>query len=213
MSTTANKAQVPRGTEPLTASSAPALRPVHSVGAPSEQLAAVIWLTGRSGAGKTTIARQLELELHARGLMVGMLDGDDLREGLCSDLGFSEADRTENIRRTAEVAHLMTRAGLIVIVSLISPFRAGREQARSLFEPGEFFETYVHTPPEVAELRDPKGLYRRARNGQIAQFTGIDSPYEPPESPELRLETVGHTPRECALTVLQMLVKAERISA
>lgn len=215
MSTTANKAQARHDADPLTATApaAPALRRVHPVESPPEQLPAVVWLTGRSGAGKTTIARQLELELHARGLMVGMLDGDDLREGLCSDLGFSEADRTENIRRTAEVAHQMTRAGLIVIVSLISPFRAGREQARALFEPGEFFETYVHTPPEVAELRDPKGLYRRARDGQIAQFTGIDSPYEPPQAPELLIETVGHTPRECALTVLQMLIQARRISA
>jgi adenylyl-sulfate kinase len=180
--------------------------------APTRQLPAVVWLTGPSGAGKTTIALELAGELRARGLMVAMLDGDDLRSGLCSDLGFSEDDRSENVRRTAEVARLMTRGGMIVIVSLISPFRTGRAQARALFESDEFFEAYVDTPIEVAELRDPKGLYRRARNGQIPQFTGIDSPYEPPESPEIRLDTMTYTPPECALTVMETLVSAGRLS-
>ncbi|MDE3129664.1 MAG: adenylyl-sulfate kinase [Acidobacteriota bacterium] len=177
------------------------------------QLPAVIWMTGPSGAGKTTIAAQLALLLQRRELMVGRLDGDDLRTGLCRDLGFSEGDRSENVRRAAEVAHLMTRAGLIVIVSLISPLRAARAAARALFEPDEFFEVYVDTPLAVAERRDPKGLYRRARRGEIRQFTGIDSPYEAPESPEITLDTVAFTPRRCALTVLVALARAGRLPA
>jgi len=173
---------------------------------------AVVWLTGVSGAGKSTIAHELEAELRALGHAVGMVDGDELRSGLCSDLGFSLADREENVRRAGEVARLMFRSGAVVIVSLISPFRTSRDQVRALFEPGEFFEAYVDTPLEVAEVRDPKGLYRRARDGRIPQFTGIDSPYEPPESPEIRLDTVAHTPNECALVVLDTLVQANRLS-
>jgi bifunctional enzyme CysN/CysC len=177
------------------------------------QTSAVVWLTGRSGAGKTTIAYELQRELEQRGLMVGSLDGDDLRGGLCRDLGFSECDRAENVRRAAEAAHLMSTAGLIVIVSLISPFRAGRAQARARFAPGEFFEVFVDTPLEVAELRDPKGLYRRARRGEIRQFTGLDSPYEAPESPEITLDTVAFTPAQCALTVIDALTGAGRLAA
>jgi adenylyl-sulfate kinase len=172
---------------------------------------AVVWLTGRSGAGKSTIARALGTELRDRDRSVGMVDGDDLRSGLCSDLGFSATDRNENVRRAAEVARLMSRTGMIVIVSLISPFRDGRAQARSLFEPGEFFESYVDTPLEVTEQRDPKGLYRRARRGKIPQFTGIDSPYEAPDSPEICLHTVGHTPIECAHMVLELLARSGKI--
>ncbi len=175
------------------------------------QRPAVIWMTGPSGAGKTTIACELQRELEQRGLMAGRLDGDDLRTGLCSDLGFSQCDRNENVRRAVEVAHLMAQSGLIVIVSLISPFRAGRAQARARFAPDEFFEVFVDTPLEVAELRDPKGLYRRARRGEISQFTGIDSPYERPEAPEITLDTVDHSPEQCAFTVLDALASAGRL--
>lgn len=172
------------------------------------QRPAVIWLTGPSGAGKSTIGAELLAELRRRERHVVMLDGDDVRVGLCSDLGFSPADRAENIRRIAEVARLMTCSGMIVIVTSISPFRQSRQEARALFADGEFFETHVDTPLEVAEQRDPKGLYRRARAGRIAQFTGIDSPYEPPEAPELRLETVGASPQQCAQTVIDALERA-----
>ncbi len=176
-----------------------------------EQQPAVVWLTGVSGAGKSTIAHELEARLRGLGRAVGMVDGDELRSGLCSDLGFSLSDREENVRRAGEVARLMVRSGMIVIVSLISPCRASRDEVRALFEPEEFFEAYVDTPLEVAELRDPKGLYRRARDGRIGQFTGIDSPYEPPECPEIRLDTVEHTAGECALVVLEALVQAHRL--
>jgi len=177
----------------------------------ADQQPAVIWLTGVSGAGKSTIANELEAELRALGCAVGTVDGDELRGGLCRDLGFSLADREENVRRAGEVARLMVRSGMIVIVSLISPCRASRDQVRALFEHGEFFEAYVDTPLEVAELRDPKGLYRRARAGRIGEFTGIDSPYEPPEAPEIRLDTIEHTPSECALIVVDTLVQAQRL--
>jgi bifunctional enzyme CysN/CysC len=156
--------------------------------------ACVLWLTGLSGAGKTTIANLLEQKLHALGLHTYLLDGDNVRHGLNKDLGFSEADRIENIRRVSEVAALMTDAGLVVIVSFISPFRADREMARRLVRPAEFCEVFVDAPLEVAEARDPKGLYRKARRGELRNFTGIDSPYEPPEAPEVRIDTTAVEP-------------------
>lgn len=164
-----------------------------------------IWLTGLSGSGKSTIANLLEKHLLANGRHSYLLDGDNLRHGLNRDLGFTEADRVENIRRAAEVARLMVDAGLIVIVSLISPFRAERAMARSLFEPNEFTEVFVDTSLEECEKRDVKGLYGKARRGELKNFTGIDSPYEPPQTPEVHLLTKGMTPEECVATLVQKL--------
>ncbi|RZJ13015.1 MAG: adenylyl-sulfate kinase [Rubrivivax sp.] len=152
-------------------------------------MGAVVWLTGLSGAGKSTLAGRLEQRLLARGQRTYLLDGDVLRTGLNRDLGFSAADRAENVRRVGEVAWLMADAGLIVIVALISPFRRDRQAVRDRFAPGRFLEVHVDVPLAVAESRDPKGLYRKARAGLLPDFTGIDSPYEPPEAPELRLPT------------------------
>jgi adenylyl-sulfate kinase len=151
----------------------------------------VFWLTGLSGAGKSTISTRLCALLEARGHRAVVLDGDALRHGLNKDLGFSDADRRENIRRVAEVARLMADAGLIVVVALISPFRADRDAARALFPAGKFAEVFVDTPLHVAEARDPKGLYRRARAGEIPAFTGIDSPYEAPLKAELVIDTAS----------------------
>ena len=147
-----------------------------------------LWFTGLSGSGKSTVASLLERRLHGLGRHTYVLDGDNVRHGLNRDLGFTDADRVENIRRVAEVAKLMADAGLIVMVSFISPFRAERRLARSLFKEGEFLEVFLDTPIAVCEARDPKGLYKKARAGLIKNFTGIDSPYEPPEDPELRLD-------------------------
>jgi adenylyl-sulfate kinase len=169
------------------------------------QTPCVLWLTGLSGAGKSTIANQVETDLQGRGLHTYLLDGDNVRHGLNRDLGFTDADRVENIRRVAEVAKLMVDAGLIVIVAFISPFRSEREMARSLFKPGRFFEVYVDTPLEVAEERDPKGLYRKARRGDLRNFTGIDSAYEPPETPDLQLPTTVLSVPESSHEVLAML--------
>ena len=164
-----------------------------------------LWFTGLSGAGKSTIANRVEQQLHARGRHVYLLDGDNLRHGLNRDLGFTDADRVENIRRVAEVARLMVDAGLIVLVSFISPFRAEREAARALFEPGEFAEVFVDTALEIAEARDVKGLYAKARAGQLPNFTGIDSPYEPPASPEIHLDTATEEADALAAKVLDWL--------
>ena len=147
----------------------------------------LLWFTGLSGSGKSTIANLLEQRLHHEGYRTYLLDGDNLRGGLNRDLGFTEADRIENVRRVAEVGRMMVDAGLIVITTLISPFRADRDAARGRFSPGEFYEVYIDTPLEVCEARDPKGLYKKARAGQIRNFTGLDSPYVAPESPDIRV--------------------------
>ena len=162
-----------------------------------QQKSCVLWFTGLSGAGKSSIANLVERKLHALGHHTYLLDGDNVRHGLNKDLGFTEADRVENIRRIAEVSRLMVDSGLIVITAFISPFRAERAMARSLVEAGEFFEVHVDTPLEVAEARDAKGLYKKARRGELKNFTGIDSPYEPPEQPELRIDTTT-TPADAA---------------
>jgi bifunctional enzyme CysN/CysC len=165
----------------------------------------VLWFTGLSGAGKSTIANLVEKKLHAMGRHCYLLDGDNLRHGLNKDLGFTEADRVENIRRVAEVSRLMIDAGLIVLTAFISPFRAEREMARSLVGDGEFLEIFVDTPLAVAETRDVKGLYRKARRGELSNFTGIDSPYEAPESPELTVNTVECDANEAADAVIALL--------
>jgi bifunctional enzyme CysN/CysC len=167
----------------------------------------VLWFTGLSGAGKSTIANFVEKRLQSIGCHTYLLDGDNVRHGLNKDLGFTEADRVENIRRVAEVAKLMADAGLVVLVSFISPFRAERRMARELMAPGEFIEVYVDTPLAVAEQRDPKGLYRKARRGELQNFTGIDSPYDVPENPEIHLETVGQTADESAEAIVQYLLE------
>ena len=162
----------------------------------------LLWFTGLSGAGKSTIANLVEKKLHALGKRTYILDGDNIRHGLSRDLGFSDADRVENIRRVAEVARLMVDAGLIVLTAFISPFRAERQLARDLMEPGEFVEIHVDTPIAEAERRDVKGLYARARRGEIRNFTGIDSPYEAPEAPEIHLDTLRLTAEEAAEKVV-----------
>ena len=175
------------------------------------QTPCVLWLTGLSGAGKSTIANRVEAELHRRGHHTYLLDGDNVRHGLNRDLGFTDADRVENIRRVAEVSRLMLDAGLIVIVSFISPFRSERQMARRLFDDGQFLEVFVDTPLAVAEERDTKGLYRKARSGELANFTGIDSPYEPPEDPEIRLETTAQTVEESVGAVIGALEERELV--
>jgi bifunctional enzyme CysN/CysC len=153
----------------------------------------VVWFTGLSGAGKSTIANLLDRRLFAMGKKAYLLDGDNLRNGLNSDLGFSEADRTENIRRVAEVAKLLSCAGLIVLTAFISPFRSDRLFARRLLEEGEFIEVFVDTPLAIAESRDTKGLYKKARRGELSNFTGIDSPYEKPLDAEVHIDTTKLT--------------------
>jgi bifunctional enzyme CysN/CysC len=170
------------------------------------QKACVLWFTGLSGAGKSTIANLLEKRLLALGRHTYLLDGDNVRHGLNKDLGFTEADRVENIRRVAEVARLMADAGLVVLVSFISPFRAERRMARGLLDEGEFIEVFVDTPLAVAETRDPKGLYKKARRGELKNFTGVDSPYEPPEAPELRIDTTALRPEEATDEIVAFMV-------
>ena len=168
----------------------------------------VLWFTGISGTGKSTIANLVEKKLNALGRHTYLLDGDNVRHGLNKDLGFTDADRVENIRRVAEVARLMTDAGLIVLVSFISPFRAERRMARALFNDDEFLEVFVDTPIQIAERRDPKGLYKKARRGELKNFTGIDSPYEIPDDPEIRIPTLEVQPEQAATLIVQQMRRA-----
>ncbi len=171
------------------------------------QRARLLWFTGLSGAGKSSIANLVQKKLHALGRHSFLLDGDNIRHGLNRDLGFTDADRVENIRRIGEVAKLMTDAGLIVLTAFISPFRAERRMVREMTLPGEFIEIYVETPLEVAEQRDVKGLYKKARAGQLQHFTGIDSPYEPPEQPEIRINTMQTSAEEAANNIVAYIMR------
>jgi bifunctional enzyme CysN/CysC len=170
------------------------------------QRPAVLWFTGLSGSGKSTIANLVEKKLHAMGRHTFLLDGDNVRHGLNKDLGFTEADRIENIRRVGEVARLMADAGLIVLTAFISPFRAERELVRQMLPQGEFLEVFVDTPLEIAEQRDVKGLYKKARAGQLANFTGIDSPYEKPQDPEIHIDTTQTSPEDAAEAIVKTLI-------
>jgi bifunctional enzyme CysN/CysC len=179
----------------------------------ARQKPCILWFTGLSGAGKSTIANLVEKQLHAKGHMTYLLDGDNVRHGLNRDLGFTAADRVENIRRIAEVSRLMVDAGLIVLVSFISPYRSERLMARELVEPGEFVEIFVDTPLAEAERRDVKGLYAKARRGEIKNFTGIDSDYEAPQSPEIRLDTLAMSAEQAAAQIVDYLDRAGRLAA
>lgn len=167
----------------------------------------VIWFTGLSGSGKSTLANALEVELHKQGKRTYLLDGDNIRLGLSKDLGFTDADRIENIRRIAEVAKLMMDAGLIVITAFISPFKKDRDLAKALSESDNFIEVYVNTPLRICEERDPKGLYKKARQGYINNFSGISSPYEPPENPGITLSGTHHDDIEASIKKLLKLIK------
>lgn len=169
------------------------------------QKSCILWFTGLSGAGKSSIANLVEKKLHALGHHTYLLDGDNVRHGLNKDLGFTDADRVENIRRVAEVAKLMVDAGIIVITAFISPFKSERQMARNLVDEGEFVEIFVDTPLEVAEQRDVKGLYKKARRGELRNFTGVDSPYEPPETPEIHLRTTQLSLDESATEVIKTM--------
>jgi len=165
----------------------------------------MLWFTGLSGSGKSTVAGALEQTLFESGRQVYLLDGDNVRHGLNRDLGFSDADRVENIRRIGEVGKLLVDAGVIALSAFISPFARDRMMVRRLLEPGEFIEVFVDAPLSVCEDRDPKGLYKKARAGQIPEFTGIDSPYEAPESPEILLQTEGRELQDCVNEILSWL--------
>jgi len=166
---------------------------------------AILWFTGLSGAGKSTLANAVNSALFEQGLSCYVLDGDNIRHGLCSDLGFSDDDRVENIRRIGEVAKLFLDAGVVVLTAFVSPFRADRERARALVEPGDFHEIHCAADLAVCEQRDTKGLYARARAGEIPQFTGISSPYEEPERPELRVNTGNQSLEACVAQVIAYL--------
>lgn len=173
----------------------------------------VLWFTGLSGSGKSTIANELEKQLYRLGQHSYLLDGDNIRCGLNQDLGFSDTDRIENIRRVSEVAKLFLDAGLITISAFISPFVSDRNQARALFKTGEFLEVFIDTPLSTCEARDPKGLYRKARIGEIKNFTGIDSVYEAPVNPDIHLMTQQRSPEECAKEIIKHLIELNYIQA
>ena len=168
-----------------------------------------VWLTGLSGSGKSTIAVDLEKRLWERGVRAYILDGDNIRHGLNKNLGFSPADRTENIRRIGEVAKLFTDAGIVTLTAFISPYRADRDQVRALMQPGDFVEVHVACPVEVCEQRDVKGLYKKARAGEIKEFTGISAPYEAPLKPELTIDTSGQSVEASARQILAHLEAAK----
>lgn len=171
---------------------------------------AILWFTGLSGAGKSTLAHEVEERLHRMGCRTFVLDGDNVRHGLCGDLGFSAEDRVENIRRIGELAKLFMEAGIIVLTAFISPFRADRDKVRAMVQPGEFVEIYCQCPLEVCEQRDVKGLYRKARTGEIGQFTGISSPYEAPENPELVVHTAERDLDACVTQVVGFLAQGDK---
>ena len=170
------------------------------------QKPAVLWFTGLSGSGKSTVANLVERKLASLGRHTFLLDGDNIRHGLNKDLGFTQADRIENIRRIGEVSRLMTDAGLIVLTAFISPFRAERELVRSMLPAGEFVEIFIDTPLAEAEKRDVKGLYKKARAGELKNFTGIDSPYEAPEAPDIRIDTTSMTAEAAADLIVQRIL-------
>lgn len=163
---------------------------------------AIVWFTGLSGSGKSTLAHAVEESLHQRGCRTFVLDGDNVRHGLCGDLGFSSKDRIENIRRIGEMAKLFMEAGVIVLTAFISPYRADRERVRGMVEHGDFIEIFCNAPIEICEARDVKGMYKKARAGQIAEFTGISSPYEAPENPELSVNTGKEELNDCVKQVI-----------
>jgi len=165
----------------------------------------VLWFTGLSGSGKSTLAHAVEEKLHQCGCRTFVLDGDNVRHGLCSDLGFEDSDRRENIRRVGEIAKLFIEAGIITLTAFISPFLEDRNRVRSIFQNGNFLEVYCKCPLEVCEQRDVKGLYQRARDGKVKQFTGISSPYEPPKNPELIVKTDKLTLEESVIQVMGLL--------
>ena len=172
----------------------------------------LLWFTGLSGSGKSTIANALDVALYQRGYHTFLLDGDNVRHGLCRDLGFSDEDRVENIRRIGEISKLFADAGLIVLSAFISPFASDRRMVRNLFPAGEFIEVYLDTPLETCEARDPKGLYEKARQGEIRHFTGIDSPYEAPSHPEVRLDTSVMSVDACVESLITYMVFRELIA-
>ncbi len=173
----------------------------------------ILWFTGLSGAGKSTLAHRVEELLFLRGCRTYVFDGDNVRHGLCSDLGFSAEDRHENIRRIGEMSKLFVDAGVIALTAFISPFRRDRDMVRNLVEPGDFIEIYCNTPLEICEQRDVKGLYRKARRGEIKDFTGISSPYEPPENPEIVVQTGTEPLETCARQILDYLERNGKIAA